>query len=128
MTKMSLQTDLEIYLFNANPKAIKDWLCKHFEMVDFDTESNKSTINGCVHFEGIPILIKFYPKAMGNNVSSLWIETSGKPWKDDLECARSASQTLGVEVRCAKNNWQEGDNADSEWWQIKENSEKLIVW
>lgn len=125
---MNPQTDLEIYLIKTNPNAIKDWLCEHFEQVEFNADSQQSSILGSVYYQGTPFSIKFYPKAMGSSVSSLWFETSGKPWNDDLECARSASRFLGVEVRCAKNNWKEGDNVESEWWQVIQDSEKLIRW
>jgi len=128
MTKTPRQDDIEIYIVNTSPEAIREWLQSCFDTVNLTISKQSQAMKGELSLRGQSILFTLYPKAQGKNITGLWFQSSHTPWPTDLDCAKAASKSLDTEVRCSKNNWKEGEEAETLWWSIKGDQEKLITW
>lgn len=117
------QPDIEIYLKDADHRAIADWLSQAIGPCS-EWQSKGQTFK--CRAGDVPVT--WLPKAAGK-WHSLYLESDATPWADDLACARAAYAALNVEVRCATGGWQEGDDLeDDRWIRIAEDGESEIVW
>jgi hypothetical protein len=117
------QPDIEIYLRDADHRAIADWLSQ--AIGPCSAWQSKGQTFKC---KAGDIPVTWVPNAAGK-WHSLYLESDATPWEDDLSCARAAHAALGVEIRCATGGWQEGDEVeDDRWIRIAEDGENEIVW
>lgn len=120
--------DIEIYLKDPDPGAVQTWLEGQFERVQLRAGNNGKAHTGHAELNGRTVPVKLFLRAVGA-YASLVFDGPASPWEDDLSCARSAHQALGVEVRCAAAAWQEGDEVQDElWWSLTDKGEHQIQW
>lgn len=121
------QTDLEIYLKDADKTSITNWLTEVFNHCSPWQQKGKTY--KCVASNNIPII--WYEKAVGN-WHCLHIETNNTPWMNDIECAKAASQFLKINIRCAPNAWSEQENEPddqaNQWLEINNQTITNIIW
>lgn len=118
------QPDIEIYLKDADHRAIAAWLtdaigpCSEWQ--------SKGQTYKCLAGD---VPVTWLPKAAGK-WHSLYLESDATPWEDDLACARAAYAALNVEIRCATGGWQEEDSLEDadRWVRIADDGESEIVW
>lgn len=121
--------DLEIYIRDLQPGSVSAWLGSHLEALELDDQELSSVRHGQALYRGCPLRITLYPGAGGRRYTSLLLEGDSLPWSSDLECARSAWQTLQTEIRCSPGDWKEGDPvADEKWWRLDSRGEQMVVW
>ena len=115
-----MMDDIEIYAKNLSLEAITQWLQGCFEQVSTIYQGHNHNLGKAVHdlevmasHKTIPVMI--VEGAVGKAWTSVWFKTSGTPWKDDTECARSLHANSPSQVRCNSGPWQEGADMD-EWW------------
>lgn len=119
--------DIEVYAKNLTLEAITDWLGSNFYSVVF-LNKGKTVHDLQVSTSDNTIAVMIVEHAVGKAWSSIWFKTSGTPWQDDTQCARSLNAHCRCPVRCNSGHWQEGADMD-EWWQLDENGqERLIKW
>lgn len=122
------QSDIEIYLKNAELTDITNWLqtclgrCSNWQI--------KGKVYFC-HTEETQIPINFYPKAV-DNWHCLYFASNKTPWLNDLACALAANRYLGIEIRCAPNSWSERIHENEEqadhWLKINQQKITEIIW
>ncbi|MBD9485033.1 hypothetical protein IB229_18770 [Pseudomonas sp. PDM14] len=118
------QPDIEIYLKDADHKAIAAWLNDAIGPVS-DWHQQGQTFK--CRAGDVPVT--WLPKAVGK-WHSLFLESDATPWADDLACARAAFAALDVEVRCAPGGWDEEESVETadRWIRISSDGEEEIVW
>ena len=122
-------TDLEIYLRNAEPEAIAEWLEAHLDGLAFPLPTQGRMLKGAGQYRDQPVQLSLYPEAAGKQFHCLVMEGESLPWQSDLDCARSAWRALDKEVRCSPGGWAEGDPVEeNQWWKLDQHGEKLITW
>lgn len=121
--------DLEIYIRDLEAGAIGRWLESYVEQLVIDDSDVSSIIKGWGHYGEDRLKITLYPRAFGKRFTSLIIEGERLPWVSDLDCARSARQTIDTEIRCSPGDWKEGEPVEGEkWWRLDSRGEQLVVW
>ena len=125
--------DIEIYIKNINTNDLLAWLEKHFDSLSIKLAANslseKQSISGhmLLNKQRIPVVIT--PCAAGKAYCSVWFKSAETPWTNDEACALSLLKMFDLEVRCAANSWQEGEDEAGEYWNtITRNEKKLIRW
>ncbi len=122
---MSTINDIEIYVKNLPLEDIRGWLEDTFKSVIFvKTGQQVHDLEVSVDDKAIPVMI--VERAVGKAWTSVWFKTSGTPWQDDTECARSIQNSKQCRVRCNSGPWQEGADMD-EWWQLDEKGQETII-
>lgn len=120
--------DIEIYIRDPDPTAIKGWLGNRFDEVKLTPFPSGKGYTGAAEKNGHSIPVKLFLNAAGK-YASLLFESDETPWADDLSCAREAWQALGKETRCATGEWQENaEEEDDLWWRINEDGETQVRW
>lgn len=122
--------DLEIYIRDLAPGQLSGWLGKQLDDLELaDGKVETGAIKGTGGYQGHSLRISLYPGAAGKRYSCLVLEGDKLPWSSDLDCARSAWQSLETEIRCSQSDWQEGDPVEDEkWWRLDDRGEQLAVW
>lgn len=115
--------DIEIYIMKADPSAILAWLGDVFDAVEVKTPQEWG-----LTFQGQQLEVFFDPKAE-KNFASLWFKQNHTPWHTDLDCARAAHQSLGLEIRCQASGWAEEEGETDEGWvKLIRGEEKPFTW
>lgn len=122
--------DLEIYIRDLQSSAVSNWLAIHMDHLDLDDQELVGTaIKGEAGYRGERVRITLYPGAFGKRFTCLVLEGMDLPWKDDLDCARSAWRAMDTEIRCSPGDWREGEPVEEDkWWRLDGRGEKLVVW
>jgi hypothetical protein len=122
--------DLEIYIRDIDLAAVQTWLSNHVDRLDLPGElSGDKAVKARCCYRGCSIRVSIYPHAGGKRYASVIIEGDELPWASDLECGRSAWQTMDTEIRCSPGDWKEGEPVEDErWWRIDQRGEQLAVW
>lgn len=122
--------DLEIYVRDLEPGQLNRWLCQHLDGLQLDdTVTDGDAFKGAGYVRDNRVRVSVYPRANGKRYTCVVLEGAELPWKDDLDCARSAWRTLDNEVRCSPGGWKEGDSVEEDkWWRIDPRGEMLVVW
>lgn len=119
--------DIEVYAMNLSMEAITHWLNDTFDRV-VTVNSGRVVHDLEVTCRGKTIPVMVVEQAAGKVWTSIWFKTTGTPWQDDTQCARSLQAYHQCRLRCNSGPWQEGDDMD-EWWQLDEQGqESLIKW
>ncbi|WP_299725905.1 hypothetical protein [uncultured Endozoicomonas sp.] len=119
--------DIEIYAKGLSMESIQQWLENTFEHLA-TLNSGKVVHDLEVTYQGNTIPVMIVANAVGKAWTSIWFKSSGTPWEDDTQCARSLNQFTQCRVRCNSGPWQEGADMD-EWWQLDESGQdSLIKW
>ncbi|WP_067514761.1 hypothetical protein [Endozoicomonas ascidiicola] len=119
--------DIEIYAKSLSLKTIQQWLENTFDHL-VTVNSGKVVHDLEVSYDGKKIPIMIVESAVGKAWTSIWFKSSGTPWEDDTQCARSLNGFAQCRVRCNSGPWQEGADMD-EWWQLDESGQdSLIKW
>ncbi|QKE62395.1 hypothetical protein HNE05_03150 [Aquipseudomonas campi] len=118
------QPDIEIYLKDADHKAIAAWLGQAIGAVSEWRQQGQTY--KCRAGE---VPVTWLPKAVGK-WHSLYLESDATPWADDLACARAAFAALNMEVRCAPGGWDEEESVETadRWIRISSDGEEEIIW
>lgn len=118
-----MQPDVEIYIKDASPEAIQDWLASRFSCTAWQ-QRGSLLLSQC---DGLPVVL--YKQAVGK-WHSLLFESAHTPWATDLDCAQEVSAALQVAVRCSVGGWQEVQGeADADCWlEVKEGQVSEIRW
>ncbi len=118
------QPDIEIYLKDADHKAIAAWLGQAIGPVSEWRQQGQT-----YKCRAGDVPVTWLPKAVGK-WHSLYLESDTTPWDDDLACARAAFAALGVEVRCAPDGWDEEESVETadRWIRISSDGEEEITW
>lgn len=120
--------DREIYIKDPDVQAVENWLREHFEQLHLEPSPNGKVFSGQGERDGQPVPLKLFLGAVGK-YASLCFDAPTTPWDSDLGCAREAWQALGKEIRCSVGEWQEGSDADDEfWWHLNNEGETQIKW
>ena len=121
------QDDLEIYLKNNDVATLTDWLTD--ALGQCSPWQQKGKVYKCTATNNTPIT--YYEKAVGS-WHCVHIEINNTPWLNDIECAKSASQFLKINVRCAPNAWTEQDREPedkaNQWLEINNQTISDIIW
>lgn len=119
-----MQNDFEIYLKDSSKEQVWQWLTSVFPACQPWQAKGKVFKCRCG-----TNLINWYDKAVGS-WHALLINHSQAPWQSDLDCAKSASSFLAIEVRCAPIGWQEKDGEkDADLWlKVKANQVESFLW
>lgn len=126
---MEASPDIEIYIKDASLEAIQFWLEQHFSEVSLRSMASGHGWIGSVEAENQRIPVSIFNEAAGKRYSCLVFDTNHTPWQNDLDCARSAWQSLRTEIRCSAAGWQEGDDVENErWWRLDERGEAEVSW
>ncbi|WP_263141497.1 hypothetical protein [Pseudomonas sp. RIT-PI-AD] len=122
------QPDIEIYLKDADHRAVTDWLSVALGPCA-DWRQQGQVYKTSAQAEGGEIPLTWLPKAVGK-WHSLFIDSDATPWADDRACARAAFAALGVEVRCAPGGWseEEGTEEADRWIRIDAEGEQEFIW
>lgn len=121
--------DLEIYIRDLEAGAVCRWLESRLEQLALDDSDVSSVVKGSGYYGEDRLRITLYPRAFGKRFTSLVIEGERLPWSSDLDCARSAKQTMDTEIRCSSGEWKEGEPVEDEkWWRLDSRGEQLVVW
>ncbi|MCP5160083.1 MAG: hypothetical protein H7A00_00135 [Hahellaceae bacterium] len=119
--------DIEIYIKDCDPQATLSWL----QTIGTDVkilEQSSAHIKGELQSNQAQIPFLLVVNAV-KKFSSLWLNSPNTPWKNDLECALSASSALKRETRCAVSSWEEEENPDDErWWKVTEDGKTQVRW
>ena len=122
---MNTINDIEIYVKDLSLAKISDWLADTFHSVN--TTNSGNVVHDLEVVSGDnTIQVMIVERAVGKAWTSVWFKSSGTPWKDDTECAKSIQTHQQCRVRCNSGPWQEGADMD-EWWQIDEKAEETII-
>lgn len=122
---MNTINDIEIYVKNLPLADIKVWLEASFD--ELNTVKSGKVVHDLEVISGdTPIPVLIVESAVGKAWTSIWFKTSGTPWQDDTECARSIQEHSQCRVRCNSGPWQEGADMD-EWWQLDEKGEETLI-
>ncbi len=118
------QPDIEIYLKDAAPEQVQQWLQTQFTRCT--PWQNRGKLLGCT-CDGITVT--WFAKAVGS-WHCLLFDSDRTPWRTDLDCARAAHQALAVEIRCAPGSWQEeqGEAGADDWLKVDAAGVTPIVW
>lgn len=118
------QPDIEIYLKDADHKAIAAWLSQAIGPVSEWRQQGQT-----FKCRAGDVPVTWLPKAVGK-WHSLYLESATTPWDDDLACARAAFTALEVEVRCAPGGWDEEESVETadRWIRISSDGEEEIIW
>lgn len=122
--------DLEIYIRDLESSAVSDWLAEHLDQVELgEAPTGHRAVKGQAWYRGHRVRVSLYAGAGGKRYTSVILEADDLPWMDDLDCARSAWQALGTEIRCSPGDWKEGQPVEDEkWWRLDQRGEQLAVW
>ncbi|WP_108124615.1 hypothetical protein [Saccharospirillum mangrovi] len=112
--------DIEIYLRGVSVDALEPWLA---DQLDDLTPSkrvsgmpkNSRPFQGVWEGERFMVLVV---EKVADGFTSLWLNHTELPWRDDLECAQSAAAFFNCEARIAAGGWQEGSDPDA-WLSIQ---------
>ncbi|MGL4315838.1 MAG: hypothetical protein ACRCTL_04420 [Pseudomonas sp.] len=118
------QPDIEIYLKDADHKAIAAWLGQAIGPVSEWRQQGQT-----FKCRAGDVPVTWLPKAVGK-WHSLYLESDATPWADDLACARAAFAALNVEVRCAPGGWEEEESVETanRWIRLSSDGEEEITW
>lgn len=118
------QPDIEIYLKDADHKAIAAWLAQAIGPVSEWRQQGQT-----FKCRAGDVPVTWLPKAVGK-WHSLYLESDATPWADDLACARAAFAALNVEVRCAPGGWDEEESVETadRWIRLSIDGEEEITW
>ncbi|WCN08464.1 hypothetical protein [Marinomonas mediterranea] len=123
-----MQADIEIYVLSCPTETIVEWLSQSFKVQSTTSESDTSLTLKLLHNNHI-IPVTILEKAAGKRFTSIWFDSPNTPWKNDMECAKSAFEVLQSEVRCNFQGWQEaGEEDPDQWWRINANGEGPYIW
>lgn len=117
--------DLEIYVKSATFIAIENWLKQEFNSVERISENSKGQPSCHWKVDGHTVLA--FGKAV-NDFTSIWFKTNFTQWATDLDCAKACAAGLGLETRCSDGGWQESDDENPGWIQIKDGEMRPIAW
>lgn len=122
------QTDIEIYLKDANLSTVTKWLIDC--LGECTPWQQKGKAFRCMAVEH-NMTIAWYEKVVGN-WHCLYINTIDGPWRNDLEFALAANKGLNIEIRCASNEWSETEDKTNDqkniWLKIEDQTSSVIVW
>lgn len=121
--------DIEIYLMKPDPQAVRQWLEQSLSGQVEELTSGAGHRHWRVT-QAARVMDIFLNENAEKNFASLWIKQNDTPWNNDLDCARSAHQALGCEIRCSDSGWQEseGENGDGGWIKLIRGEEKPLRW
>lgn len=120
--------DLEIYILNAEPEAVFNWLQQDIAQLEVIKSTDTVTQWRCQLTEEDVMDIHLTHKAE-KNFASLWFKQNKTPWNDDLSAGRRAFEVMNQEVRCSDSGWEEESSGDEGGWiKINHNGEKPFEW
>jgi hypothetical protein len=127
-TTIMTTPDREIYLRDVNTETLIDWLQSQLGPLHVEHRETHQ-VNLLSRFRGADVPVYILEQTPAKPYSCLWIQSSDVPWVDDLALARSVTQSLNCETRCAADTWQEGDDEENgEWIVVSPAGEKKIIW
>ena len=119
-------SEVEIYLKDAEPEAIVAWLGESFPGIERQPPRGQTLC--LVVAEGAQRCeVRVVPRAAGKHFTCVWFKQRPARWASDVDAARAAFAATGCEVRCVGEGWKEGDDPDL-WWRINARGEGAIVW
>lgn len=123
-----MQSDIEIYVLFCPTEKILSWLEEEFTLIKKNNPSklcSKVTINSKDNQINVTIL----EQASGKHFTSIWFESDKTPWENDISCAKQVFKSLGCEVRCNFQGWEEEGSQDpDQWWRINKDEEGPFIW
>ena len=123
-----MQSDIEVYVLSCPTEKIITWLEEAFTLVKKSTPS-KLCSKVTIHFNGHDINVTILEQAAGKRFTSIWFESDKTPWDNDMSCAKQVFESLGCEVRCNFQGWEEEGNQDpDQWWRISKYEEGPFIW
>lgn len=123
-----MQPDIEIYILSCPTERIIRWLEQDFAVTSVSKVSDTATKVFLEH-DGKPIPVTILEQAAGKKFTSVWFDSAGTPWADDMTCAKHAHQNLNCEVRCNFQGWSESEEQDPDlWWRINDKDEGPFIW
>ena len=123
-----MQPDIEIYLLSCSNDKIIEWLQSRFKIIE-QKSVNASLLSLKVAYNACEFEVQVLEQAAGKRFTSVWFNSDQTPWQDDVECAKSAYQSLNCEVRCNIASWSETEEQDpDQWWHINQYEEGPFIW
>lgn len=118
--------DIEIYIKNPDLDKLTAWLNEHFDGVDMDT--NVTPVPITLSASGTAIEAVLVLEAVKGKFASLWFKDNQTPWPTDIDCARSAFEALGQEIRCSTGPWEPGQPEEEQWFRLSDKGETRVHW
>ena len=119
--------DIEIYLAPVSLDAVQRWLSNRLEQPVTLKASSKGQWRARVETPGGTVPVLLIEKA-ADRFMSLWLDSDATPWPRDVDCARDARESLGIEVRCSLGGWQPGDEPDRFFRVLASGEEEVFHW
>ncbi len=121
--------DIEVYIKQPALDALLAFFDKYFDDCSniASTDSNCKEISLTAGSVQIPCVVTF--EAVKGGFASVWFKSAATPWRNDIDCARDAYQTLQREVRCSMGSWDtEEQEHEERWFCIDAGGESEIRW
>lgn len=123
-----MQSDIEVYVLSCTTEKIMTWLEEEFRFVKKSTPSKLCT-KVVINFNNQNINVTILEQAAGKRFTSIWFESDQTPWENDISCAKQVFKSLGCEVRCNYQGWEEQGSQDiDQWWRINKDEEGPFIW
>ena len=117
--------DIEIYIHKIKLEHVLEWVTSRLHDVK-SIRQQKKQHHLIGTWENEPISILVFDRVV-DGYTSVWFDSPKSPWKNDIECARDAFESIGHEVRCIVGSWENSQDPDL-WWSISGDTEGNVIW